>query len=98
MREDSAKRPGSAGILSVSGADWFEAPGTKAVFAALNRDGHEARAVGGAVRNALMGLPVREVDFAVTATPQKVIAFARAARLKAVPTGLQHGTVTVIAE
>ena len=98
MQENSAGQPVAAGPLSVSGSDWFEAAETKALFAALNRDGHEVRAVGGSVRNALMGLPVREVDFATTATPEEVMAFAGAARLKAVPTGLQHGTVTVIVE
>ncbi len=85
-----------AGALSVAGSAWFEAPETQAVFAALNLHGHQTRAVGGAVRNTLMGLPVDEVDFATTATPEEVTELAHTAGLKPVPTGLQHGTVTVV--
>jgi tRNA nucleotidyltransferase/poly(A) polymerase len=81
---------------SVAGFPWFEAPQTRAVFAALNTAGYETRAVGGAIRNTLMGLPVHEVDFATTATPDEVMVLASAAGLKAVPTGIDHGTVTVI--
>ena len=52
--------------------------------------------IGGAVRNALMGLPVGEVDIATTATPDEVIRRCAAAGIKAVPTGIEHGTVTVV--
>lgn len=69
-----------------------------AVLDALHGDGVETRAVGGAVRNALLGLPVKEVDLATTAEPDKVMALAKRAGLKAVPTGIDHGTVTVIAD
>jgi poly(A) polymerase len=62
----------------------------------LNGNGEEARLVGGAVRNALLGKPVSEFDIATTATPETVAARAQAANLRAVPTGLAHGTVTVI--
>ena len=79
-----------------SGADWLQRPETQAVFAALAARGFAARAVGGAVRNALLGLPVTDVDIATTARPDEVIAAAEAAGLKAVPTGIAHGTVTVI--
>jgi poly(A) polymerase len=82
---------------SVAEADWFRWPGTQALFACLNRDGFEVRAVGGAVRNALLGLPVTEVDFATTAKPDDVVRLAEEAGFKTVPTGLAHGTVTVIA-
>lgn len=84
--------------LSVAGADWFESPATQAVFRALNSGGNETRSVGGAPRNTLMGLPVSEVDFATTAMPEEVTALAAKAGLKAVPTGLKHGTVTVIVD
>jgi tRNA nucleotidyltransferase/poly(A) polymerase len=66
------------------------------VLALLDTDGEEARVIGGAVRNALMGLPVGEVDIATTATPQEVTRRSVEAGLKAVPTGIEHGTVTVI--
>jgi poly(A) polymerase len=70
----------------------------RAVFAALDRDGEETRIVGGAVRNALLGRPVTEVDFTTTGTPDVTTRRAEAAGLKAVPTGIEHGTITVIAE
>jgi poly(A) polymerase len=95
---NEARQMEKQGALSVAGSGWFEAPETRALFAALNVDGHETRAVGGAVRNTLMGLPVREIDFATTATPEEVAAFARKAGLKPVPTGVEHGTMTVVVE
>jgi len=64
----------------------------------LDRDGEEARVVGGAVRNALLGLPVAEVDVATTALPDEVMRRVTAAGRKAVPTGIEHGTVTIIIE
>lgn len=83
---------------SLAAAEWLKLPGTAAVLAVLNGDGVETRVVGGAVRNALLGLPVTEIDLATTAEPEKVIALAEQARFKAVPTGIDHGTVTIIAE
>ncbi len=62
----------------------------------LDRDGEEARLVGGAVRNALMGRPVADYDIATTASPQTVTARAKAAGLKVRPTGIAHGTVTLL--
>lgn len=82
---------------SLKGTDWLKRPETRAVFEALSREGAETRAVGGAVRNALLGLPVGEIDLATTAVPAEVIAFAEKAGLKAVPTGIDHGTITVVA-
>jgi poly(A) polymerase len=81
---------------SVAQADWFVKPETRAIFACLNQDGFEARAVGGAVRNALLGRPVSEVDFATTAKPEDVIRLSARAGLKSVPTGIEHGTVTLV--
>ena len=80
----------------LSGADWLQRAETQAVFAALTARGFAARAVGGAVRNALLGLPVTDVDIATTAHPDEVIAAAEAAGLKAIPTGIVHGTVTIV--
>jgi poly(A) polymerase len=68
------------------------------VLALLDRDGEEARIVGGAVRNALLGLSSGEIDIATTATPDIVARRATAEGLKAVPTGIDHGTVTVIVD
>ena len=62
----------------------------------LDRDGEEARLVGGAVRNALLGLPPGDIDLATTAEPAAVMARAKAARIRAIPTGIDHGTVTLL--
>ncbi|MFG1350970.1 CCA tRNA nucleotidyltransferase [Xanthobacter autotrophicus] len=83
--------------LSIAGAPFWRTPGLMAVLAALNADGEEARVVGGAVRNTLLGLPVSDVDIATTAIPEVVAERARRAGLKPVPTGIEHGTVTVVA-
>jgi poly(A) polymerase len=83
---------------SLKDADWLSRPETQRVFAALTGPGAETRAVGGAVRDSLLGIPVTEIDLATTALPQEVMTLARKAGLKAVPTGIEHGTVTVIAD
>lgn len=77
-------------------ADWLKTPGIQAVFAAIEQDGDEARVVGGAVRNTLLGHPVPDVDIATTASPQTVMERTLAAGLKPVGTGIDHGTVTVV--
>jgi poly(A) polymerase len=80
------------------GAIGLNKPPLARVLAMLDCDGEEARVVGGAVRNALMGLPVGEVDIATTALPDEVVRRANTAHFKTAPTGIEHGTVTVIAE
>ncbi len=70
----------------------------RTLLAALASPGEETRIVGGAVRNALLGRPVTEIDLATTLLPEVTSRRARAAGLKAVPTGIEHGTVTVIVE
>ncbi|WP_424362462.1 CCA tRNA nucleotidyltransferase [Methylocystis parvus] len=71
-------------------------PRLATLFAALAKTGAETRVVGGAVRDALFGLPPHEIDLATTALPDAVLAAARAAGLKGVPTGIEHGTVTIV--
>ncbi len=83
---------------SLKDAEWLSRPETVKLFAALSMDGAETRAVGGAVRDALLGLPVTEIDLATTALPQQVMTLARQAGLKAIPTGIDHGTVTVVVD
>ncbi|AWN49832.1 CCA tRNA nucleotidyltransferase [Methylobacterium terrae] len=68
------------------------------VLAALEDPGEETRLVGGAVRDALLGRPVADIDLATTLLPDEVVRRAGAAGLKPVPTGIAHGTVTVVAE
>ena len=75
---------------------WLNAGPLARLIALLDRDGEEARVVGGAVRNALMQLPVGEVDVATTALPQEVVRRVEAAGHKAVPTGIEHGTITAV--
>ncbi len=82
---------------SLKDAGWLKRPETVRVFAALSGDDIETRAVGGAVRDALLGHSVTDIDFATTAVPEDVMARARKAGLKAIPTGIAHGTVTVVA-
>jgi tRNA nucleotidyltransferase/poly(A) polymerase len=79
-------------------AVWLRSPALVRVLAMLNRDGEEARVVGGAARNALMGLPLNDIDIATTALPDEVVRRAAAAGVRAVPTGIDHGTVTLVAD
>lgn len=81
---------------SVASEVWFQEPQLTRVLDLLNRDGAETRVAGGAVRNSLMGLPVVDVDLATTLLPADVIARAEAEGIKAVPTGIEHGTVTLV--
>ncbi len=83
-------------MRSLADADWLNTPAIRNVFAAIERDGDTARVVGGAVRNTLLGEPVADIDIATTALPDAVIARARRAGIKAVPTGIEHGTVTLV--
>ena len=75
--------------------DWITRPATQAVFDAL---GGPAWFVGGCVRNALLGEPVDDIDIATAIRPEEVARRVGAAGLKPVPTGLDHGTVTVVSD
>ncbi|MGH6776587.1 MAG: CCA tRNA nucleotidyltransferase [Bradyrhizobium sp.] len=79
-------------------APWIKSGAGARVLLLLNGDGEEARVVGGAVRNALLDLPPGDIDIATTALPNEVIRRARAAGIKSVPTGIEHGTVTLVIE
>ncbi len=85
---------------TLASADWMTAGPTRAVITALEALGGpaSARFVGGAVRNSLMGLAVDDIDIATTLTPDQVTKALDAAGLRAVPTGIEHGTVTAIAD
>ena len=85
-------------LPNLASAEWLASRHTQAVFAALAAAGHEGRAVGGCVRNGLMGLPVADIDIATAALPAETIAAAKAAGMAAVPTGIEHGTITVVTE
>jgi poly(A) polymerase len=77
-------------------AEWLRDGALGDLLAALDRDGEEARVVGGAVRNALLGEAIGDIDIATTALPQEVARRAQAAGFKPVPTGIEHGTITVV--
>src|SRR6202045_4941698 len=79
-------------------APWLNSGPTARVLELLNGDGEEARVVGGAVRNALLKIPIGDVDIATTALPAEVIRRAKAAGIKSVPTGIEHGTVTLVVD
>src|SRR5215471_621765 len=83
---------------SLGDASWLKSGATARVLMVLNGDGEEARVVGGAVRNALLNIPIGDVDIATTAVPGEVIRRARAAGIKSVPTGIDHGTVTLVVD
>ena len=74
----------------------LKSPPLARALALLNGEGEQARLVGGAVRDLLLGLPPGDFDLATTATPDVVMARARAAGVDCIPTGLVHGTVTLI--
>jgi poly(A) polymerase len=77
-------------------AAWLKDGEIARLLSLLDRDGEEARVVGGAVRNALLPVPIGEIDVATTALPEVVTRRVEAAGGKAVPTGIEHGTVTAI--
>ena len=76
-------------------AQWLRHGEVARLLAALGCDGEEARVVGGAVRNALLRLSVDEIDVATTAVPEEVVRRVEAAGWNAIPTGIDHGTITV---
>ena len=83
--------------MKISG-DWISQPGTQALCATLTAAGYRALFVGGCVRNALMARAVADIDIATDALPEIVTNIAETAGFRVVPTGIEHGTVTVIAQ
>jgi poly(A) polymerase len=92
--------PSPAGARSLGVQPWMTAPSTCAVIEALEARGGRgcARFVGGCVRDALVGLPVDDIDIATTLTPDEATAALEAAGLRVIPTGVEHGTVTAISD
>lgn len=87
-------------MTTLSGQPWLTDPASVAVLDALETAGGPGcvRFVGGCVRNALMGQAVDDIDLSTTMTPDAVVAALKAARIKVVPTGLAHGTVTAVSD
>jgi poly(A) polymerase len=88
-------RTGGAVILQ---DDWVRHPGTQALCAALGLSGYNSFFVGGCVRNSLLGAPVSDIDIATDALPEIVSDIAETAGFRVILTGIDHGTVTVIAD
>jgi len=99
--------------ISLSGAEWLMRASTQRVFQALTAKGHEARAVGGCVRDSLLAAlthnetddprsgkvgEAADIDIATTSSPEETVRLAETAGLRTVPTGLAHGTITIIAD
>jgi tRNA nucleotidyltransferase/poly(A) polymerase len=87
-----------SGTRVLADAPWLKSGPAARVLEVLNGNGEEARVVGGAVRNALLKIPLGDIDIATTALPDEVVRRAKAAGIKSVPTGIDHGTVTLVVE
>lgn len=77
-------------------SEWRHWPGMDTLLAALDAAGGKVRFVGGAVRDSLLGLEVTDVDCATVFPPEDIIARLEVAAIKAVPTGIKHGTITAV--
>lgn len=86
----------AAPMLGRERAPWLAGGPLAKLLGVLDADGEEARVVGGAVRNTLLGLPPGDIDVATTAVPDVVVQRAKDAGFHPVPTGIEHGTVTVV--
>jgi len=84
--------------MKLDAAGWRKKRGVARILKALGSKQGLIRYVGGAVRDDLLGLPVSDVDFATKLTPEQVIERLEKAHIKAVPTGIEHGTVTAVAD
>ncbi len=82
----------------ISDSEWLADKDLQKLLAVLSQDGEKARIVGGAVRNTLLGEAVSDIDIATTTLPRETVKRARKAGFRTAPTGIDHGTITVIAE
>jgi poly(A) polymerase len=84
--------------LKLDAAKWRRRRGTARILDALGADEGMTRYVGGAVRDSLLGLRLSDLDLATRLKPDEVVARLEAARIKAVPTGIEHGTITAVSD
>ena len=92
-------QPGATAKLEkVNASQWRRRLGVAAVLDALGAEEGLTRYVGGAVRDDLLGLPVNDIDLATKLRPNAVIERLKKAQLKAVPTGIEHGTITAVSD
>ena len=85
-------------LPSFARVSWLRAASLQTLFAAIGDAGGEARVAGGAVRNALLKIPVADIDLATTLSPERTMQVCKAAGFAVHPTGIDHGTVTVVAD
>jgi len=83
-------------VGQLSPQDWLDHSDTQTVMKALMADGAVARFAGGCVRDAVLGVPVHDIDVAITCTPEKSMALLKSAGIRVIPTGIDHGTVTAV--
>jgi len=88
--------PTNAPVGQLPPQDWMQAESTRAVIAALTARGSEVRFVGGCVRDAVLRRPIRDIDIATHDPPEQVMILLEEAGIKAIPTGIAHGTVTAV--
>ncbi|QKV17087.1 CCA tRNA nucleotidyltransferase [Oricola thermophila] len=79
-------------------ADWLRGEALQGILSALSEGGEEARVVGGAVRNHLLGQEIGDIDIATTCLPEETVRRAEAAGYRTVPSGIEHGTVIIVAD
>ena len=84
--------------LKLDAAKWRKKRGMKRQLKALGADEELTRFVGGAIRDDLLGLPISDIDFATRLRPDDVLERLQTARIKAVPTGIDHGTITAVSD
>lgn len=82
--------------VSIADQDWFLNPNLSRLFQLFNHDGEEVRVVGGAIRNALMGQRVSDIDLATSWEPEEIVTHAQEAEIKHIPIGIDHGTITLV--
>jgi poly(A) polymerase len=82
--------------LRIDAAKWRRKQGMARLLKALDAEAGLTRYVGGAIRDDLLGLPVSDVDLATRISPDDVVSRLEKARIKAVPTGIEHGTITAV--
>src|ERR1700722_3218832 len=75
---------------------WLTLPPLQQLFSLFDKEGATLRLVGGSVRDGLLGLPANDIDFAVDQNPQWVMEVLKKNHIKAIPTGIDHGTITAV--
>lgn len=85
-------------MKSVENCTWFQSDPTQTLIRMFKSAGKDAFFVGGCVRNSLMGVAVTDLDMSTPLRPETVMDLAHSAGLKVIPTGLEHGTVTIVVD